>query len=123
MTKRNNPSTSLEAYRNLDPVRLSKMHQDIVRALKAIGEGNYEAIASFLMVKPEKVWKRLNEAEKAGAIFKPGNTVITKNGAKSYTYRATQPGQSNEPITEKAMPGKTISDFSKQIHKIQQTLF
>jgi len=123
MAKRKPVETSLEAYRNLDPVRLSQTQQDIVRAVKALGEANYEAIADFLMQKPEKIWKRLVEVERAGEIYKPGNTVLTKNGAKSYVYRATLPGQSVEKVTEKALPGKSVSDFSKNIQKIQQTLF
>lgn len=123
MGSRKNPATSLEAYHSLDPVKLSQIQQDIVRAVKALGEANFEAVASFLMVKPEKVWKRMGEVAKSGAIYKPGNTVLTKNGYKSYTYRATQPGQSIEPVTEKAIPGKTVSDFSKKLIPIQSQLF
>lgn len=121
--KRKQPETSLEAYRNLDPVRLSRLHQDMVRAVGALNEANYEAIANFLMLKPEKVWKRLNEVERAGAIYKPGNTILTRNGAKSYTYRLTKPGESTAPVTEKILPGKSISDFSKKLIPAQTQLF
>jgi hypothetical protein len=121
MGTRKNPETSLEAYHGLDPVRLSQTHQDIVRAVKALGEANFEAVAAFLMVKPEKIWKRMGEVAKLGAIYKPGNTVLTKNGYKSYTYRATEPGQSTEPVTEKALPGKSVADYAKKI--IQTSIF
>lgn len=123
MGKRKNPPTSLEAYHNLDPIRLSQTQQDIVRAVKALGEANFEAVAAFLMVKPEKIWKRINECEKAGAIYKPGNTVLTKNGYKSYVYRATQPGQSTEPVTEKALKGDTVADYSRKLIPTQANLF
>jgi hypothetical protein len=123
MGKRKNPPTSLEAYHRLDPVRLSQTQQDIVRAVKALGEANFEAVASFLMVKPEKIWKRMGECEKAGAIYKPGNTVLTKNGYKSYTYRINQAGESTEPVTEKALPGKSVSDYSKKLIPQQANLF
>ena len=118
--KRKNPPTSLEAYKNLDPIRLSQLQQDIVRAVGALKEANFEAVANFLMVKPEKIWKRMSEVERAGAIYKPGNTVITKNGSKSYTYRLVG-DEPITPVTERVMKGKTVSDFSKKI--LQQQLF
>jgi|SRR6185369_1439187 len=123
MPKRKPVETSLAAYRGLDPVRLSQLHQDIIRAVGALQEANYEAIADFLMLKPEKVWKRLNEVERAGAIYKPGNTVLTRNRAKSYTYRLTQPGQSNEPVIEKSLPGESVADFSRKLIGKQPELF
>src|SRR4051812_29735498 len=121
MPKRKSIETSLEAYRSLDPIRLSQLQQDIVRAVTALGEANYEAIASFLMLKPEKVWKRLSETERKGLIYKPGNKIFTKNGCWSYTYKATQAGQSSELVTERFPVGKSSNEYAKQI--IQNTLF
>jgi DNA-binding Lrp family transcriptional regulator len=121
--KANVPQTSRDAFHNLDPVKLSQTHQDIVRALKAIGSGNFEQVADFLMVKPEKIWRRMSEVERAGAIYKPGHTVLTKNGAKSYVYKAVpETGETPQPVTlNKKIEGATISDFSKKL--IQQNLF
>jgi len=45
MPKRVNPSTSLEAYANLDPIKVSQTMLKISEALKTIGKGNYEDIS------------------------------------------------------------------------------
>ena len=113
-------NTSREAYKSLDPVRIHQTHIDITKALEAIGKGNYEIIAHYLNVPEQRVWKRLNEACKAGLIHNTGETIKTKNGCRSYLYAA---GKSTESVVkkERVMKGKTISDFSKAIKQVSQS--
>lgn len=114
MRNSNVPETSKEAYRKLDPARVAGTYLKIINALKVITEGNYEAIALAAGIAPEKVWKRLSELQRSEIIYKPGNTVVTKNGSNSYVYRlcGEQPVKSQ---VEKALPGKSISDYSKEL--------
>lgn len=124
MAKRKNPDTSLEAYHSLDPVKISEMHKKIARAVKALGSGNYEAIALYLGVAESKVWKRLKEAQDAGLIFKTGETVLTKSNCKSYVYACVGekvPAPVRKP--EKSIKGKSVSDYSRELIKPQPTLF
>src|ERR1700743_3079696 len=113
MSKYKKQQTSLAAYKSLYPAKLSKMHNLIIEALTFLGEGNYEGIASYLKLPEEKVWKRLNECVKLGAIHNTGRTIMTKNNRISYLY-GIGPGH-GLPKKEKSPRGKTVSDFSKAI--------
>lgn len=113
MSKNKVPSTSLAAYRSLEPAKLSKMHNLIIEALTVLGEANYEGISAYLKMKEEKVWKRINEVVKLGAIHNTQKTVMTKNNRMSYLY-GIGPG-TGVPKKEKVLTGKTVQDFSKAI--------
>lgn len=124
MPERKNPETSLAAYRSLDPIRITKTYKIILDALKVIGTGNYEAIAKQATVPESRIWKRLNEMEGAGLIYKPGTTVTTKSGRQSFQYCICDNNQPRiENKREKSMKGKSVSDYSKTINEIQQNLF
>jgi predicted transcriptional regulator len=123
MGKQKPPLTSLEAYHNLDPIRISEMHKKIAKALKALGSANFEGIALYLGIPESRVWKRLNEAAKAALIYKTGATVPTKSGCKSYVYAVVGENPAPRPQPEKAMKGKSIVDYSRTIQTIQQNLF
>lgn len=120
------PETSLEAYRSLNPVKVSETQGKIAAAVQSLGRGNYELIAAYLNEPEGKIWKRIGECVKLGLIHKTGETKQTKNGCKSYLYF---PGPSSEPIKkkERVMKGKTVADYSRsiqQVHPIlQQSLF
>lgn len=121
MGTRKNPETSLLAYRSLDPVRLSTMHRKIIDALSVIGKGNYEQIAAQCGEPEKRIWKRLNEVEKAGAIYNTGETVLTKDNCKSSVYAIGKaPGSVKKK--ERTMKGKTVADFSKAINQVSQSV-
>ena len=122
MSKKKLPETSLEAYRKLDPLRLTKTYLQIQEALKVIKEGNFEMIANQIGIKPEKVWKRLSELENSGIIYKPGHKIPTSTGSNAYIYKLSSKKRMEKMQTERSLPGKTISDFSKSLYK-QPTLF
>jgi hypothetical protein len=121
MPKRKNPDTSLEAYRTLDPIRVSQTMTKIAETLKVIGKGNYEQIATAAGMTEAKCWKRLIDCVRAGLIHRTEETTLTRNGKKSYLY-APGPQPAEPPKSEKSLPGKTISDYSKAILN-QQSLF
>lgn len=117
--------TSRAAYASLDPESISTMYKAIVAGLRKIGSGTYEDIAKVLKLKPEKVWKRLSEAQKLGLIERTEMKKKLKSGREGYVWKAT----ASLPITESAMPGKTVSDYSKALTQptlspyIQKQLF
>lgn len=116
--------TSLEAYRSLDPVRISQTMQKIADTLKVIGKGNYEQIAAASNMAEAKVWKRLIDCVRAGLIHRTEETKLTKNGCKSYLFA---PGPATQIVKkrERVMKGKTVAQYSKDILSIhgQEKLF
>lgn len=123
MPKRNNPSTSIEAYKSLDPVNILEVHNRIMDALRIIGSGTFEEIARQAKLEPQRVWRRLSECLKAGVVYRPGTKKPLKSGRNGFVWALTQPGQSIEPVIEKSLPGLTISDFSKKLIPTQSQLF
>lgn len=121
MTKRKNPETSNEAYRQLKHERVRETYQKILFALSIIKEGNFEDISKQAGLKPEVVWKRLSELHADGKIYRPGNKKPLRSGRLGYTWMLIQPGIAPAKVVEMALPGKTISDYSKEL--IQQKLF
>lgn len=123
--KRENPPTSIDAYKTLDPAKLRKDYRDIVAALREIKSGTFEQIAKHLKRKPEQVWKRLSEARNLGLVERTTERRQLSSGSQGSVWVATD----KLPITESALPGKTIADFSKALiqptisPKVQQTLF
>lgn len=121
MGTRKNPATSLEAYKVLQPEQLRQTYKDILFALSQLGEATTEQIADALKVKPDKIWRRVSEMLRMELIYRPGNKRLLKSGKNGYTWVKTTSGESTKIVIEKALPGATISDFSKKI--LQPTLF
>jgi len=111
------PETSLEAYRNLDPIKVSQTMIKISETLKVIGKGNYEDIAVASGMPEAKVWKRLIDCIRAGLIHRLDETKKTAHGNKSYLY-APGPATQLQKKTERVMKGKTVADHSRDIQKI-----
>lgn len=122
--KRARVETSIEAYKKLDPVRVSQTMQKIADALGVIGKGNYEMIAIAAGLKQSQAWKRLIDCVRAGLIHRLDETMLTKDGCKSYLY-APGPANQVQAKKERVMKGKTVSQFSKDILNIhnQNRLF
>jgi predicted transcriptional regulator len=118
MPKRKNPETSTDAYRSLDPKKLNKTYNDILLALAAITEGTFEDIAAQMNVKESVVWKRLSELRDNHLIYRPGNRRPLKSGALGYTWMLVTKGKAPQKISERSLPGKTVSDFSKKIKQL-----
>lgn len=119
--KRSNPSTSIEAYKALQPEQLRQTYKDILFALSQLGEATTAEMATALKVPHDKIWKRVSEMVRLELIYRPGTQRLMPGGKLGYTWKLTTPGQSIEKVTEKSLPGKTVSDFSKKI--LQQSMF
>ena len=120
MAKKQQPETSLAAFRSLQPEQMAEIHQKIIWALGQITEGSYEDLASALRLPKERIWKRLSELLKAGLIYRPGNTKVLSSGRKGFTWRLVEKDGQNQKVTESSLPGKSVSDYSKKI--IQMSL-
>jgi len=120
MAKRNNPSTSIDAYKALEPEKLRQTYKDILFALSQIDEGTTEQIADALRVPHAKIWKRVSEMARMELIYRPGTKRLMSSGSMGYTWKLTQPGQSSETVVEKALPGKSVGEYAKQIIKQTQ---
>lgn len=116
MGKRKIIDTSQDAYKALDPQKLSLMHKKIQTALEDLGPSTYEQIADYWQEKPERVWKRMSEAERKGLIHRNGKRV----GAKGVWAL----GPSPEPVKkrERVLKGKSVQDFSKAINQVKQSV-
>lgn len=127
--KRQVAETSKEAFRKLDPDKLAETYRGIINALGVLGEATSEAIATKMKVKPDKVWKRLDELRKNDILYKPGTRKPLKSGCHGFCWALTDKGKALVSISAAPPPGKTISDFSKALNQptpsqnIQQTLF
>lgn len=124
MTKNNPPQTSRDAYNSLEESELKKTYEGILSALAVIKEGTFEDIAKEMKCKPDKIWKRLSELkDKYLLIYRPGHKKFLKSRREGYVWRLTESGIANVKITEVVMPGKTVSQFSKDILSHTKRLF
>src|SRR5687768_17302738 len=113
MTKRKIPETSKEAYNSLQPDDIREMYRKIMVALSAIGKGTFEDIAAKMKVERERVWKRLSEMQEMGLIYRPGSKKILKSGRNGFEWALTGTHLPKTEAAEKALKGKSVSDFSK----------
>lgn len=123
MVKKLIPETSREAFHSLDPVNILELHNRIMDALRIIGSGTFEDIARQAKLEPQRVWRRLSECLKAGIVYRPGTKKPLKSGRNGMVWALNNPGESTAPVTEKILPGKSISDFSKKLIPAQTKLF
>jgi hypothetical protein len=121
MPKRNNPSTSTDAYKSLQPEKIAAMYVKIVEALTKIGPSTYEQLADYMGEKPERVWKRLSEAGRFNLIHRPGKRKTMRSGRQGFVWSV---GPSTETIQreQKVMKGKTVADHSRAIKKLSQPI-
>lgn len=123
MSNRPIVETSQEAFKALQPEQLRQTYKDILFALTQLKEGTTEQIADALRVPHAKIHKRVSEMARMGLIHRPGTKRPLKSGKNGFTWKITNPGESTAPVTEKALPGKSFSDFSKKLIPTQTKLF
>jgi predicted transcriptional regulator len=105
MSKRKNPSTSIDAYRSLDTESLRDIYKKILWGLSQIGEGTYEDIALAIREKEQRVWKRLKEMSDMGLIYRTEKKTLS-SGRQGYKWKATLKGS------------PTVQDHSREIQSI-----
>ena len=113
MAKRKVQDTSLEAYRNLDPDKISEKKHKIINALAAIGKGNYEDVSKRTHLKPDTCWKRLSDLCSDGLVYRTGERKNLSSGSQGNIFALTEQGR--RAVTEGAIPGKGVVDFSKAL--------
>ena len=118
--KSNPPDTSKAAYRSASAEMISNHKQQILQALKQLKQGTGEQIASRSKINYFQVQRRLSELERDDMVFKPGHKLPTKTGRLSYVWQLRNPEQVQITKVEKAMPGKTVADYSKAISNFSQ---
>jgi len=116
MSKRKVVETSQDAFRSLDPEKISQIKKDIVMALRVLGPSTYEQVAIFLKKDPSKIWKRMSDAKNDGLIERTEIRRKMASGREGFVWKAT----SVLPTTEKSLPGKGVVDYSKAILNQQQ---
>lgn len=94
--KRQNPETSNDAFKSLDPRSLQEIYRQILLALDELGEADFEMIAAFIHVAPARVWKRLSEMGKMELIYRPGNKRKLKSGRMGFTWMRTIPARTKQ---------------------------
>jgi len=114
---RKNPETSHEAFRALDPEKISELHREILRALTELKLATTEKVAQFLGKDHSKVWRRFTDLEAKGLIHRPGNKFPLSTGRMGFMWA---PGKAHQETKkkERVMKGKTVSDFSKAIRQV-----
>jgi len=119
--ERNNPVTSLEAYRAVNSEMLVNHHSKIISALKSAKNGlMYEQIAAQIKMDKHQVGRRISELERENVIYKTGEKRLTSTNRNAFVYKIVENGEvSAEP--ERMMKGESVSDISKKL--IQPTLF
>src|SRR5690348_4086471 len=120
MAKRKVIETSKEAYLSLQPDDIREMYRKIMKALSALGTGTFEDIAAYIKEPRERVWKRLSEMAKMELIFRPGAKKMLKSGRNGFVWQLTSDTTPKTQAAEKALKGKSVVDFSKDISKISE---
>jgi len=90
------------------------MYKKIAGALERLGMASTEQIAAYLTVEHGKVHKRTAEMEELGIIYRPGHRVPTKSKRTAFVWCLCSAGAKTDN-ENKPLPGKTISDFSKEL--------
>ena len=123
---RNNPSTSIDAYKSLQLSEVRETYQKILSALDVIGKGTMEDIAAYMKCSRDRVWKRLSEMERLEMIYKPGTKKVLKSGRYGYEWMRTNPSKTDHQQKEITYRKgeKSSSDYSAGLLRaIQQNLF
>jgi predicted transcriptional regulator len=111
-------STSLEAFKSLDPTKIREIHQKILTAIDVIGSGSYQDIAQQMCIEESKVWKRLNEMEKLELIYRPGTKKVLKSGRQGYIWFRTTKSMPKTEAENKKYTGPAIVEYSRRIKSI-----
>lgn len=122
MKKSKPPQTSIDAYRSLDPIKLSDTYKKIVLALTELGSGTFEDISKKMKVDKSVVWKRLSELERANILYRPGTKKTLKSGRSGFVWMILSLDTVSSLIEEaKLKSTPTIQDHSRNIQAISES--
>lgn len=113
------PDTSIAAGRLKDEESKQRDYEKICYALGKLGASHYEQISEFLnFSEPNKVSRRLREMLPPTSLNPKGKNLIYNTGAKGVTSRNRA-----AYLYDLVMPGKSVSEISKDIQLVQKSLF
>lgn len=120
--KRKQPETSKDALKSLNPEKIRDIYKRILEALQIIGKGTYEDISKQMKIDSSRVWKRLSECHIMGLIERTGERKALSSGRDGFVWQLTSKDLPLKPVIEKHLPGKSVSEFAKEIIR-QSRLF
>lgn len=130
MAKKQVSSTSIEAWRSLDPTQIAEIYRGILYALGIMGNATFEEIAAHMKVDKSRVWKRMSELERMKLVYRPGFKKPLKSGRLGYEWALTNTITTEVGLKELKSSStvqdhsRKIQDISKQAEKYKpQTLF
>ena len=121
---RNNPATSIDAFKSLKPDQVREVYKKILDALKVLGQASSEQIAEYLTMEHAKIHKRVSEMQGLSMIYRPGLRVPTKSGRTAFVWaiQGTLEKTDKEVVYKKEE--KSAHQFSSDLIKsFQQILF
>jgi predicted transcriptional regulator len=118
--KRKLPATSHTANEAASIEMRSGHWSKIIKALKILGLSTGEEIATHLGMDKHQIGRRMIELEGLQIVYKPGSKKNTSSGRAAYQYCLTGTSQPKTEAVEKSLKGKSVADYSKDIHKIKK---
>lgn len=119
---RNVAETSKEAYRSLDPDKLTETKRKILYSLSQLFRATHEDIAAHMKVDRSVVWKRMSELEKDGLIFRPGIKKALRSGRLGFVYQLSDKSMPKTQEAQKLLAGHSIADYSRKINAIAKSM-
>jgi predicted transcriptional regulator len=117
------PKTSQDAYKKIKELGIDLVHQQkIIKALEVLGTATVDQIADYLTMDRHPIGRRMSELEANQIVYKPGSKFPNKKGNMCYQYCLVNFGPKVQHKSEKALPGKAVVDYAKELIK-QPTLF
>lgn len=121
--KKKQSDTSLAAYHSLDENYVAKLKRLILAALHKLGRASSEEVADYIGEPYDCTWKRCSDLKNEGKIYATHYRVITKRKRFAAQW-ALMDGIVEAPKPEKAMKGKSVGHYAKNIQQLtQQSLF
>lgn len=114
--ERNNPQTSLDAYKSINGKILAEHYLKIIRSLKRLNLATYEELAHDIgFGDKNQVSRRLKEMEGLELVYKPGTKKNTSSGRGAYQYALRSP-ETVVPVLEKLTPETiTSADYANML--------
>lgn len=122
MTKKKLPETSLDAFKSLQADDIRQMYRKIMVALSALGRGTMEEIAVHCKEPRDRIWKRLSEMQRMDLIYRPGTKKLLKSGRNGFEWALTGTHLPKTETSERALKGKGIADYSREISDISKVV-
>lgn len=116
--KRDIPETSKEAYNKLTVAQIDAHYAKIIAAFEVLETATADKIAEYIGMEHAQVNRRFNELRLKGIIHNTGFKLPTRRGRNAFVHTLSVKGTTVEAKPEKAMPGESVSDISKNITKI-----